>query len=129
MPTPVWPAGLPQRPQRQGYDEKPVSQTIGSPVDRGAAKQRRRFTGRVARLALPFKMTTAQLRETFEPFFYETLGGGSLAFAIPDPDDPDEPPATFLVRFPPGAEPYSKRPMGTAPGRWLVTLTLERIPG
>ncbi len=126
MANAVWPSSLPQKAQRRGYGSVPVSATVGAPVDKGPPMSRPKFTGRTFQLTVPYKMTTAEKKTFEDTFFFTTLGNGSLAFDLPDPEDGADMPANITVMFPPGKKPYQKTPAG--PGLWLITLNLITLP-
>lgn len=124
MANPVWPAGLPQVPLKQGFSKKPKKQVISSPVERGKRKIRRKTTGKISVIAAVYRMTQAQFDDIFEPFFDTTLGGGALPFDLPDPKGGA---GTLAVTFNPDPDaPYD--PRESLPGKLDVVVQLETLP-
>lgn len=76
---PSWPASLPQYVEISGYREKPGKNIIRSPMETGAAKQRRRGTAAAEPVTVRVMLTTAQ-RATFVSFYKTDLEHGSLSF-------------------------------------------------
>jgi|LNFM01.2.fsa_nt_gb hypothetical protein len=79
MPNPTWPSDLPAYVLQQGYGEDFQDQVLRTPMEGGATKGRRRFTGRFDVLDVRLMMTAAQVA-TFETFLYTTLAGGVERF-------------------------------------------------
>lgn len=77
--TAVWPAGLPQFVQEQGFSESLPDQILESAMETGQSKSRRRFTGNWRPVQATIWCTSAQAL-VFENFVDETLGGGALPF-------------------------------------------------
>jgi len=79
-----WPATLPQKVEKNGYQEIVPDARIRTPMDMGPAKVRRRFTAQVRMIMLQMTMTESQV-STFDQFWREETAGGSLPFEFPDP--------------------------------------------
>lgn len=79
MPNPVWPPSLPAYVLQSGYGEDFQDQNLRTPMDGGAVKTRRRFSGRFDLINVRLIMSAAQVA-TFETFYFTTLMGGSLVF-------------------------------------------------
>ena len=117
MPTPVWPASLPQVLEIEGYSETLANTVIRTAMETGPAKRRRRFTA--APRPIKGKVTLdATQRATLKTFYETTLGGGALSFDWTDPVTGS--PATFAFFSPPQIRGDD--------GLFPVTLDLELLP-
>jgi hypothetical protein len=81
MTLPVWPAGLPQRPQRVGYNESLAWPVIETAMDVGPPNQRPRQSSGWRLVNAVYRMTAAEY-QTFVAWYDTTLG---LSFTLPDP--------------------------------------------
>lgn len=97
MPTPTFPATLPQYVQEGGFSEQIQDQTIESQMDTGPAKIRRRFTKSLRQFSLQMMLTPAQT-DTFEAFWQDDCKGGSLPFVWVHPRT--RVPSTMRFRLP-----------------------------
>lgn len=79
MPTPVWPASLPQILEIDGYDEAFPNAMLRTAMETGPAKRRRRFTAAPAPIKGTLTLTVAQ-RATLKSFFETDLQMGALSF-------------------------------------------------
>jgi hypothetical protein len=124
----VWPVGLPP-PRLQPFSESLKSQVVRTAMDTGPAKVRRRQSAPIREFTVEIKITGEQLAVIFEPFFLDSLKGGSLTFSMTNP-------RTGVVdeyRFvsPPAYKPLGVVQLGTdEEGKeyWAVTFTLEQLP-
>lgn len=116
----TWPGSLPQAFQHRSLQLGIADNRLRSAVDVGPAKVRRRSSLNVAALGGDMVMTAAQ-KATFETFVNSTLGGGTLPFDFPDPDDSG---STIDVRF--GQRLPVMKPYGAE--HWMVTIELEILP-
>ncbi|GIX17695.1 MAG: hypothetical protein KatS3mg119_1881 [Rhodothalassiaceae bacterium] len=114
-----WPAGLPQRPLREGARFVRASNVIRTTFEAGVAKQRRRYSAVAEEADLQMLMTQAELA-TFLTWYRDTLGEAGT-FTWRDWRDPAEPPATWRFRAPPQITPLG------GPW-WQVSLPLEILP-
>ncbi len=118
----AWPAELPAIPVA-GYQEKPPDTTLRTPMDSGAAKQRRRFTANVRPIVSMLLLNETELR-IFDDFYVSDLQGGALPFEWVHPRYADQSPAPLaLFRF-------SKLPQYSSVGLDLyqVQIELEILP-
>ncbi len=118
----VWPATLPQVPQK-GFTETGSANMISTPMDQGIAK--RRYRGKKPQvMQLSFIMTDAevQLLETF------VLGPnyirGVSRFGFPHPRKQE----VVEVRIVPQNEGVFYNLTYLAPGYWTVSLQMEILP-
>ena len=116
----VWPATLPQNPQK-GFSESSGVLIIRTPTDAGPAKMRRR--GAKSRmLNLTFMMTTEQVA-TLESFVQNTIRGvARFGFTNPRTQTVEE------VRIVPQSEGVMFTSTYAAPGYWNVALQFEVLP-
>lgn len=121
MALPVWPAGLPQIPERPGYDRRPRPSILVFPTEVGAGKRRNRSSIRIKSVTVIFNIDLAQIG-TFETFFDITLGEGSKPFTMKDPLDG----ATYRWQFV-EKDPYAITPKGNGGRRYALTCKLERL--
>jgi len=118
--TYIWPASLPQSPQK-GFVETGGVLILRTPMDSGPAKQRRRGQ-RPQGLQVTFIMTTAQT-QTLETFVQDTLQGTArFGFKHPRLN------TTIETRIVPQAEGQLYSFTYLAPGYWTVSLQLEILP-
>lgn len=75
----IWPAELPQAPQRDGYSDTAPDQLLRSEMESGPVKVRRRGTAKPHVAACTYVFTDAEA-QVFETFALDTLAGGALAF-------------------------------------------------
>lgn len=81
---PIWPDTLPQSPLSDGMIETPADVLVRTSMDAGPAKFRPRTSAGVARLALSYIMSRAEV-ETLSDFFNDDLMWGVLSFSFPHP--------------------------------------------
>jgi hypothetical protein len=116
----VWPASLPQSPQK-GFVETGGVIILRTPTDSGPAKQRRRGQ-RPQGLQVTFIMTTAQTI-TLEAFVKNTLQGTArFGFTHPRLNTIVE------TRIIPQGDGQMYTFTYLAPGYWTVSLQLEILP-
>jgi len=116
----VWPASLPQNPQK-GFVETGGVLILRTSMDAGPAKQRRR--GKMSStMEVNFLMTTAQV-STFKTFVENTiLGTSRFGFTHPRTKTVEE------VRIVPQSEGVLYNIQYTAPEYWTVSFKLEILP-
>ena len=118
----IWPAGLPQVPQK-GYTESASINVTRTPMDAGPAKQRYRGK-RPQTLNVSFIMSDAQVA-TLEDFI---LGPnyirGTIRFGFPHPRTKN----VVEVRIVPQGENALYTSAYLAPGYWTVSMQLEVLP-
>jgi len=115
-----WPATLPQKPLANGFQEVLPNQVIGTQMDAGPKKLRRRFTAAVRPFAMTIKVRSA-LVETFDSFFVTDCAAGSLPFDWVHPRTG----AASTYQFVAGQVPQYAPAGGDW---WLITMTLELLP-
>lgn len=114
----AWPASLPQRAERPGYQSGTGDGRLRSDTDSGIAKVRRRFSAVPRPLQLQMLMTWDQL-DTFKAFVADDLETGVLPFVFPC----QEGAGTWIVQF--GRD----MPKWVAQtNNWMVTLDLVILP-
>jgi hypothetical protein len=118
MPTPIWPASLPQKPLIGGFRETPPNLVVRSQTDTGAAKARRRATAGVTNFEMQFRLTGAQLA-TLRTFYATDLQAGALPFTWTHPISGAS--GAFRIIEPPAITP-------TGGVTWLVGLKIELLP-
>lgn len=120
MAVPVWPATLPQRFQKDGYQESAGDGRLRSQMDVGPAKIRRRGPS-IRRLSGTMFMTNTQFGDFFDFIGDEgdTLGR-SLPFYFPQQRSGA---GTWLTRFTEDEPTYA--PLGI---QWRVSFALEILP-
>ena len=119
MANPIYPVGLPQFVQLDGYDEAlpwPVKRTK---MQSGPAKQRREFTAAETPFSLATDIMTASQAAIFEAWYYETLAMGSLEWDWVHPRTQ----AVTTYRFTAGP-----KPVPVAGGRVYYRLAVEAMP-
>jgi len=115
----VWPASLPQNPQK-GFSESGGSKVLRTSMDSGMSKTRRRGL-QPSLLSLSFIMTNTQVA-AFENFFNNTIKGvARFGFTHPRTGSIVE---TRIV--PQGEYPYNLTYL--APGYWTFSIQLEVLP-
>lgn len=114
----AWPATLPQRAERPGYQSGTGDGRARSGTDSGIAKVRRRFSAIPRPLQLQMKMTRDQL-DIFKAFIATDLVEGTKPFTFPN----QEGSGTWIVQF--------GRDMPTwiaSTNKWLVSFDLVILP-
>ena len=84
MTTPAWPAGLPQKPDVDGWSEAPQPNRAQFQPEVGPPIRRRRGTARSYLVQAVFNMTDAQVA-TFWSFWQSDLKDGTLVFTWTHP--------------------------------------------
>lgn len=115
---PIWPETLPQSPLSDGMRETPADVLVRTSMDTGPAKFRPRTSAGVARLALSYIMSRAEV-ESLSDFFNDDLMWGSLSFSFPHPRT--EEPVDCRFRQPPVYAPING-------DFFKVTMELEVLP-
>ena len=118
--TYVWPASLPQNPQK-GFSETGGVLVLRTPTDSGPAKQRRRGKS-PANMQVTFMMTTEQVA-TFESFVEDTLRG-TARYGFKHPRTS----VMVEVRIVPQSGGTMYTTTYLAPGYWTVSFQLEILP-
>ena len=92
---PVWPASLPQFPDRDGFQESWDGIIAEQEVDTGHEQTRPRFSNPVDEYQVRFMIDRTQ-RATLRAFWRDELKAGALKFSAPNPitEDLD----TFKIR-------------------------------
>lgn len=116
---PTWPATLPT-PNRGDYSEKPDSNVIGTQLDTGVQKTRRRFTAVARAVNFSLQLSGGQV-DTYDAFFHGDCKDGSLTFTMTSPRTG----ATLNCRFAVGYTPEYKSLEGD---RWAVDVSLKALP-
>jgi hypothetical protein len=99
---PTWPAALPQRPLRDGFQKSgPDNTVIGFGTESGPGKTRRRSTARTKPMQLTFRLDV-DLVDDFEAFYEDELLDGALSFTMPDPITE----VSITVQFDPETRPH-----------------------
>jgi hypothetical protein len=88
MSVATWPAGLPQKPERDGFALGAADGRLVSETEVGPGKRRRRWPG-LATWQMSMWLTASQ-RDLFLAF-WESLSGGSSPFWFPDFSTDGEP--------------------------------------
>lgn len=117
----VWPATLPKFSIEITEDRQDGA--IRTPMDTGPSKVRRRFSA-VSRYMTTQLLLTAEQRATFDTFFADTLGEGSLSFDYADPKDG----STVQMRFTLPPRFNSGGGYGGVVSVWIASLSLEILP-
>lgn len=124
MPTPTWPATLPQN-LLMGVTRKRQAGKLRSEMDTGPAKQRQRFTARVTQFQDGAQVMTGAQLAIFDTFYDDDLGAGTLSFNWIDPFTDD----ACLLRFMGEPDATCINPASDPDDRlYRVTLPLERLP-
>lgn len=84
MADPSWPAGLPQKPDRDEWQQAPQPNIVAFQPEVGPPIARRRGTARTYIVQGAFFFTDAQMA-TFWAFWESTIKDGALAFSWPHP--------------------------------------------
>lgn len=113
----AWPAELPQRPLRDGYDATEGWGVIQAPVD-GPQLTRLRYTATPRPREAAFYIDSNALRATWEAFYYGTIAEGALPFDAAFEGD-DTPHEYRIVGAP------KVQPMGVG---WRLSVQLVRLP-
>jgi hypothetical protein len=116
----VWPATLPQTPQK-GYSETGGANILTTPMDAGIAKRRYRSKS-PGILQVTFLMTTNEVAN-FESFVTSTLRG-TARFGFTHPRLK----TTVEVRIVPNGSSNLYTVTYSAPEYWTVSLQLEVLP-
>jgi hypothetical protein len=116
----VWPVGLPQALQQQGFSEGLADGLIETQPDVGPPTSRRRTTASVRHMSGTMMVTSAQIA-TLKTFVNTTILGGALAFNFPDQLQS----GTLLVKFPKGGLPSWSSLGGDT---YSLSLTLLILP-
>ena len=82
MPAPVWPATLPQKPLREGYDPRPQEALVRTPMEDGYEQARRQRLSIWHETSARYRMTPAQVA-TFKAFWKNDLNAGASTFTMP----------------------------------------------
>ncbi len=122
MTLPAWPSKYLPRPLADGYSLRPMSATIRTDMDNGAARMRRRFTRQMTAGTLRFHFRRLQFG-LFDGFWRGTLNDGTAWFTIPlrngISDDP------WTVR---GIAPYAAELISADVWRVTWDIEVEQIP-
>lgn len=124
MANATWPADLPQE-QFLGSTFQQVDNRLRTQMDVGVPKQRRRYTAVVENHSVPIALSGKALKDTFIPFYDNTLSSGTLPFDWTD--IVTDTVATYRFRAPPtwridiGSSNIDKR-------FYTATLELEKLP-
>ena len=116
----IWPANIPQSPQK-GYTESSGVLLVRSPMDSGPAKQRYRGK-KPSTMQLSFIMTTQQVGY-LETFVMNTIKGVAR-FGFPHPRTTQVVEARILSQ----SEGVLYNTTYIAPGYWSVSMQLEILP-
>jgi len=116
----VWPATLPQSPQK-GYTESNGVLLVRSPMDSGPAKQRYRGK-KPSVMQVTFIMSTTQIGQ-LETFVLTTIKG-TVRFGFPHPRTAQ----VVEVRITPQGDGILYNTTYLAPGYWSVAMQLEILP-
>ena len=81
-----WPSAFQDYLNQAGFGYTSGETSVKSDVDYGPPKRRQRFTRAINNLSVQFTITR-DLKSQLDSFFYDTLGGGTLAFEFDDPFD------------------------------------------
>jgi hypothetical protein len=120
MANAVWPISLPTEPFVRAFKEALPKNTIRTPMEVGPDKVRRRSTARVKNISFLLPIPRADV-PTFEAFFEDTLGDGSLPFDFTHPRLL----TTLTFRF--REDPGDITP-DTGAAWWNAMLNLEILP-
>jgi len=114
----VWPAGLPEHVDEDGFSIEPRDNVIRSETEVGPQKARRRATKATEIMQCQVSMGISQFNDTFKLFWHETIRDGSLPFEWEDPRD-----GTSQVFLP--TRPYRMRIIGDTRVRVRMELELR----
>ena len=115
----TWPADVPQRMLRSGFEYEPGDPVERTPTDSGLARQRRMQTAMPERFSGPIRMTRAQMLAFTD--WRNAVGGAVITRNHPLTGD-----AGVSCRFVAG-EQGPPRPDPATP-KWLVPVVLEVLP-
>lgn len=124
----VWPVALPP-PRLQPFSESLKSQVVRTAMDTGPAKVRRRQSVPIREFSCEIRIRGNALKTIFEPFYLDSLKGGSLTFSMTNPRTGVVDEYRFVT--PPVFKPLGVVQLGTAQEGleyWSVTYTLEQLP-
>ena len=121
MAIPTWPASLPQKPLRDGFEESLAINTIATPMDAGPGKTRRRSAAQ-APFPCTFVMTATQLA-ALETFIRDDLLG-VRRFNFPHPRTG----STIEVRVVPDESGRYYSSSNAGGQYWHVGLSLVWVP-
>ncbi len=76
-----WPSSLPL-PSKEGYSLEPIDQTVGTDMEVGLPRTRRRTAARQDLYSLRLTFTSAAQMATFRDFFDNIINGGTSFFTI-----------------------------------------------
>lgn len=127
MPTPTWPATLPQE-QFLGLTDRRQDTILRTQMDAGPPSRRQRVTAFTRDVSVPLVLRGSQ-REDFEAWFEADLLGGAVAFEWTDPRDDSV--KTFAFRAMPSWGLTRGGSAGTTSEHervWKTTLELEIQP-
>jgi len=82
----VWPVGLPQKPQKIGYQPEPDDITLRSEMESGPPKTRKTSSLAIDRIRMVFRLTTSTHKSTLDTFYETTLDYGNSTFQWDDPE-------------------------------------------
>jgi|GEM_PF-1988311 hypothetical protein len=83
MANPVWPAGVPSKPQLSGWGiESLAGELLETDMQGGNTRARRQFADRIAVMPYSILMSAAQY-QTFVAFLLNDLGHGAAEFDMP----------------------------------------------
>lgn len=117
MSNPVWPPGLPQYPDKSGYQETGGGLVVEVETDSGVMMSRRRYKAVPEQLQLRFMLTSSEL-DTFLAFYRVTIDYGAQVYDWTHPRTG----AAITCRMRPRPQ-WS--PVG---GRWYVTFSVAIQP-
>lgn len=115
----TWPASLPP-PSIDTLKESPPNNAIGTRMDKGPDKVRRRTTANVRPLAFTLQLTDAEL-QTLDDFYTTDTFSGVSDFDYTHPRTG----AAVTARFKPATPPQYGELAGVL---WSVTVELEIMP-
>ena len=113
----IWPVSLPQVMRLDGLSGKKKSNVIRTEMDAGPVKARRRYSVTTKAFEGSVILSETQ-RAVLEDWYDNTLGNGTLRFAMKDPQ-------TLTVcefRF---TDDYTEEQTGD--GLWKINLSLEKM--
>lgn len=116
---PAWPITLPQKVERDRYQEGFASTVVRSQTDSGRSKRRQRFLDGPRVLTVSIPMDDAELL-IFNAFYTDDISHGALSFTFPHPRLG----TTVTVAFKEDLEPIV--PDGAL--TYIVTMKLEILP-
>lgn len=120
---PTWPSSLPDKPLSNGFVERAPSNVIRTPMERGAAQQRRRGTSAPRPFDVRFSLSKDQAA-TLDAFIRDDLADGALSFEYTHPRTGTL--GRFRIVVEEGEPPAQYEHVGGT--RWRVTMRLEQLP-